>query len=75
MFCTHRWVSGLFASEGDTVLARAKDRLMNDPGGLDGVEVIGVDDSPRAGALERGVPSLCGDIPQGRVVRPLSSMS
>ncbi|WP_136314382.1 transposase [Actinomyces procaprae] len=31
-------------TEGDAILERAKDRLINDPGRLKGVEVIGVDE-------------------------------
>lgn len=44
----------------NAILASAQATLLDDPHRFDGVEVLGVDDSPARFALVREVPPLCG---------------
>ena len=49
----------------NAILASAQATLLDDPHRFDGVEVLGVDDSPARFALVREVPPLCGATPGG----------
>ena len=49
----------------NAILARAEQTITGNPDRFDGVEVLGVDDSPARFALVREVPPLCGATPGG----------
>ena len=49
----------------NAVLTRAEQVITGDPDRFDGVEVLGVDDSPARFALVREVPPVCGATPGG----------
>ena len=49
----------------NAILTSAQATLLDDPHRFDGVEVLGVDDSPARFALVREVPPLCGATPGG----------
>ena len=49
----------------NAILTSAQATLLDDPHRFDGVEVLGVDDSPARFALIREVPPLCGATPGG----------
>jgi len=49
----------------NAILARAEQTITGNPHRFDGVEVLGVDDSPARFALVREVPPLCGATPGG----------
>ena len=53
-----------------TILASAQVALLDDPHRFDGVEVLGVDDSPARFAPMREVPPLCGATPGGATSTP-----
>ncbi len=49
----------------NAILTSAQATLLDDPHRFDGVEVLGVDDSPARFALVRKVPPVCGATPGG----------
>ena len=49
----------------NAILANAQATLLDDPHRFDGVEVLGVDDSPARFGPVREVPPLCGATPSG----------
>ena len=49
----------------NAILASAQATLLDDPHRFDGVEVLGVDDSPARFAFVREVPPVCGAAPGG----------
>ena len=49
----------------NAILTSAQATLLDDPHRFDGVEVLGVDDSPTRFAPVREVPPLCGATPGG----------
>ena len=49
----------------NAILTSAQATLLDDPHRFDGVEVLGVDDSPARFAPVREVPPLCGATPGG----------
>ena len=57
----------------NAILTSAQATLLDDPHRFDGVEVLGVDDSPARFALVREVPSLCGATPGGATAMSPSS--
>ena len=52
-------------TDNNAVLTRAEQTITGDPDRFDGVEVLGVDDSPARFALVREVPPVCGATPGG----------
>ena len=57
----------------NAILTSAQATLLDDPHRFDGVEVLGVDDSPARFALMREVPPLCGATPGGATAMSPSS--
>ena len=57
----------------NAILARAEQTITGNPDRFDGVEVLGVDDSPARFALVREVPPLCGATPGGATAMSPSS--
>ena len=57
----------------NAILTSAQATLLDDPHRFDGVEVLGVDDSPARFALIREVPPLCGATPGGATAMSPSS--
>ena len=53
----------------NAILTNAQATLLDDPHRFDGVEVLGVDDSPARFAPVREVPPVCGAHQAGRPVR------
>ena len=49
----------------NAILTRAEQTITGNPDRFDGVEVLGVDDSPARFALVREVPPVCGATPSG----------
>ena len=54
----------------NAILTRAEQTITGNPDRFDGVEVLGVDDSPARFALVREVPPLCGTTPGGATGTP-----
>ena len=57
----------------NAILTSAQATLLDDPHRFDGVEVLGVDDSPARFAPVREVPPLCGATPGGATAMSPSS--
>ena len=57
----------------NAILTSAQATLLDDPHRFDGVEVLGVDNSPARFALMREVPPLCGATPGGATAMSPSS--
>ncbi|BDH78135.1 hypothetical protein ATCC27039_22610 [Actinomyces naeslundii] len=57
----------------NAILTRAEQTITGNPHRFDGVEVLGVDDSPARFALVREVPPLCGATPGGATAMSPSS--
>ena len=57
----------------NAILTNAQATLLDDPHRFDGVEVLGVDDSPARFAPVREVPPLCGATPGGATAMSPSS--
>lgn len=57
---------GIFRhTANNAILPRTEQTITGNPHRFDGVEVLGVDDSPARFALVREVPPLCGATPSG----------
>ena len=57
----------------DAILTRAEQTITGNPDRFNGVEVLGVDDSPARFALVRAAPPLCGATPGGATAMSPSS--